>query len=89
MERIVRDNLCTPSINIPSTTKYISGDTDTGEKFNLPEDRRFPLPNVGSSDGFEALKQSVMYCARTGRLPLPYYWQGAIDASSLQAGSCY
>ena len=52
MERIIRDNLCTPSINIPSTTKSISGDTDAGEKFNLPEDRRFPLPNVESSDGF-------------------------------------
>ena len=89
MERIIRDNLCTPSINIPSTTKSISRNTDAGEKFNLPEDRRFPLPNVESSDGFEALKYSVMYCARTGRLSLPYYRQGAIDASSLQAGSCY
>lgn len=89
MERIIWENLCTPSINIPSTTLYISGSTDAGEKFKLPEDRRFPLHNVESFNGFDALKYSVMYCAGTGQLSLPFTGGGAIDARSLQAGSCY
>ena len=73
MERMIRDNLCTPSINIPRTTLSISGSTDAGEKFNLPENKRFTLPNVESFNSFDALKYSVMYCARKGWLSLPYY----------------